>query len=109
MPSDDTTLQINALVPDISQSSGSIGRTATTAAIDGNGLVCRQSGLCLFHKITLSLIYQNSSLDMPFRIFSSSPHIKHNHIRISNKFCEPLHIYVLKILLATGRCQAKCS
>ena len=109
LPSHDATLQINALVADICQSSGSIGRTATTAAIDGYSLVCRQSGLCFLHEVILSLVYQDSTLNMPFGKFSGSPHIKHHDIRICNQFSKSLHIRILKILLATSRIQPQHS
>ena len=109
MPSDDATFQIDTLVPSISQLSGSIGRTATTAAIDGYLLINRQNGLGFLHKVTLSLVYQDSPLNMPFCKFSGSPYIKHHHTGICNQFCKPLHIRILKILLTTSRSQAKCS
>ena len=109
MPSHYTTFQINTLITDFSQSSSSIGRTATTTAIDGNSLVCRQSGLCFLQEITLSLVYQDSPFEMSFCKFSSSPHIEHYDICICNQFCEPLHIRILKILLATSRIQPQYS
>lgn len=104
LPRDDATFQIHALIADISKSSCSIGRTATTTTINSNGLVCRQCRLCLLHEITLPLVYQDSPLNMSFCKFSSRPYIKHYHITVCNQFCELLHISILKILLATSRC-----
>ena len=43
-----------------------------------------EARLCFLHEIALALVYQNSTLDIPFRKFSGSPHIKHHHIRICN-------------------------
>ena len=47
-------------------------------------------------------------MNMSFSKFSSRPYVKHYHIGIGNKFREPLHIRILKILLTTSRSQAKC-
>ena len=104
MPRNDATLQVHTLVAAISKPPCGIGRASTAAAIYSNGLVCRQCRLCLLHEITLPLVYQDSPLNMSFCKFSSRPYIKHYHITVCNQFCELLHISILKILLATGRC-----
>ena len=113
-PCQDTTFEIDALITDIRQFTSSIGRAATTTAIDRNRLAFRKFGLSLFHEVALELVDQDGALDMPFGKLVDLPHVKNHHVGVGYQFCKRSHFHVLKILcsaralLATGCRQPKC-
>ena len=97
-PCQDTTFEIDALITDIRQFTSSIGRAATTTAIDRNRLAFRKFGLSLFHKVALELVDQDGALDMPFGKLVGLPHVKDHHVGVGYQFCKRCHFHVLKIL-----------
>ena len=102
-PGDDAALQVHTFISSLSQPFGGIGRAAAAAAVKGYLPVSRHGSFHFLHEITLFLVYQDCSLNMPFSILGCSPHVQHNDARVCHECCKSWHVGILKMLLATGR------
>ena len=102
-PRHDASLEVYASEAFGRQPIGGAGRAASAAAVDGDGLVGRQCGLCLLDEIVLTLVDVDGSGDVSLLKLAGRAHVEQHDVGLVNKLRERLDVSVLVILLAAGR------